>query len=75
MPIFEYRCPDCVQDFEILVRGSDAAACPVCGSLQVEKLLSAAAAPGTGGRSALPIASACPPPEAGPCGPMCCRLP
>ncbi len=42
MPIYEFFCRQCGKVFEKLVFGVDApVACPECGSLQVEKLLSA----------------------------------
>lgn len=72
MPLFEYRCPECAEQFELLVRNGEAARCPRCDSTRIEKLLSAASAR-VG--AALPIAGQCPPPEAPPCGPGCCRLP
>jgi len=74
MPIFEYRCPACAQDFELLIRAADHPACPQCGSGELEKLLSAASAPAAG-RSPLPIANAACPPGNLPCSPTCCRLP
>jgi putative FmdB family regulatory protein len=42
MPIFEYRCRACREEFEKLVRSSSQeVACPRCGSGRVEKKLSA----------------------------------
>lgn len=75
MPLFEYRCPTCDKEFELLVRNQDVPACPDCGTDQLEKLLSVAAAPGSSHRALLPIAGGCPPSDAPPCGPGCCRLP
>jgi putative FmdB family regulatory protein len=40
MPIYEYRCQDCGESFEILVRGRTEIACPYCGSALLSKLLS-----------------------------------
>ncbi|HEX9563724.1 MAG TPA: zinc ribbon domain-containing protein [Gemmatimonadaceae bacterium] len=40
MPIFEYACRDCGNEFEALMRRQDAPVCPKCGSVQLEKLLS-----------------------------------
>ncbi len=41
MPIFEYRCAACDEEFEYLVLKSSAApVCPTCGSVRVEKLMS-----------------------------------
>lgn len=72
MPLFEFRCPTCRHDFEQLVRAGDRPECPECGSAQVEKLFSAAA---TRMSESLPVAMSCPPPDAPPCHPNCCRLP
>jgi putative FmdB family regulatory protein len=42
MPIYEYRCEKCNQDFEYLVFGSDEpTACPSCGCIKVNRLMSA----------------------------------
>ena len=40
MPIFEYRCRDCQDEFELLVLPRDTVACPACQSTSLEKLLS-----------------------------------
>ncbi|MBN1582128.1 MAG: zinc ribbon domain-containing protein [Anaerolineae bacterium] len=40
MPIYEYRCRNCNMAFELLVRDSSVTACPHCGSLSLDKLLS-----------------------------------
>jgi putative FmdB family regulatory protein len=40
MPIYEYHCCKCEDDFEKLVFGKDDVVCPKCGS-QVERLMSA----------------------------------
>jgi putative FmdB family regulatory protein len=40
MPIYEYRCSNCGERFEALVRGGGAATCPHCGSSSLNKLLS-----------------------------------
>jgi putative FmdB family regulatory protein len=45
MPIFEFHCHSCNQDFEKLVFGADPEVeCPHCGQTKVEKLMSACAA-------------------------------
>lgn len=41
MPIYEYHCEHCDQDFECLVMGSDKPECPHCSSHEVQRLLSA----------------------------------
>jgi len=40
MPIYEYACQKCGNEFELLVRGQDKAACPKCKSAKLEKKLS-----------------------------------
>ena len=41
MPIFEFHCNSCNQDFEKLVFGADPEVeCPHCGQAKVEKLMS-----------------------------------
>ena len=40
MPIFDYVCDDCGHAFELLIRGSEAPACPRCESRAVTKQLS-----------------------------------
>ena len=74
MPIFEYHCEDCSRQFELLVRSDEHPVCPACQSVKLEKLMSVSAGRVTSG-SALPISQGCPPMEAGPCSPHCCRLP
>ena len=45
MPIFEYQCASCGNEFEILVRKpSPAPQCPACKSTELRKKLSAFAA-------------------------------
>ncbi|MBI1311289.1 zinc ribbon domain-containing protein [bacterium] len=74
MPIFEYVCASCSREFETLVRRGEQPVCPECGASDVSKLFSAPAAP-VMSSSSLPLTGSCPPPNAGPCGPGCCRLP
>ncbi len=41
MPIYEYHCPTCGNDFEKLMRmGADAPDCPECGGTEVNKKVS-----------------------------------
>jgi putative FmdB family regulatory protein len=40
MPIFEYSCRTCQAQFEVLIRGNAQAACPSCGGVDLERLLS-----------------------------------
>lgn len=57
MPIFEYSCRACGNEFETLVRASDTPACSSCGSEALDKKLSVFAAQ-----------SAQAAPAVGPCG-------
>ncbi|MCK4387726.1 MAG: zinc ribbon domain-containing protein, partial [Dehalococcoidia bacterium] len=43
MPIYEYKCLDCGKISEIFLRSSNTETieCPICGSKNLEKLLSA----------------------------------
>jgi putative FmdB family regulatory protein len=40
MPIYEYHCEKCGEDFEYLVFGSDKPECSLCQSKKVTKLMS-----------------------------------
>jgi putative FmdB family regulatory protein len=41
MPIYEYQCRQCANEFELLVlKGSPVPACPACQSQDIEQLLS-----------------------------------
>lgn len=44
MPIYEYTCPACEADFELLVRGEERPACPTCGGEELAKRFSVPAA-------------------------------
>jgi putative FmdB family regulatory protein len=64
MPIYEYHCPTCEHEFELLMRGEEVAACPTCGNQQLEREFSIPAAHVANGQ--LPIA------QGGGCGlPQC----
>ena len=55
MPIFEYVCNACSQEFEELVFGSNGAdevTCPGCSSAEVKKKISLFASRGDGNNSA-----------------------
>ena len=41
MPIYEYHCEDCNQDFECLVFGGEEPDCPSCNSKNICRLMSA----------------------------------
>ena len=75
MPLFEFVCHECEAEFETLVRTNETPVCPSCSSNRLEKLMSVSASHAGRAGSPLPLAGGCPPPEAGPCSPMCCRLP
>ncbi|WP_298828924.1 zinc ribbon domain-containing protein [uncultured Piscinibacter sp.] len=47
MPIHDYRCSACGQQFELLVRGSTVPACPHCASKALDKLVSLTAPQGS----------------------------
>ena len=74
MPLFEFECRDCESRFERLVRATESVSCPQCDSEDLERLLGAPAGLPGRSRQALPVTSDCPPPDAPPCGPGCCRL-
>ena len=62
MPIYEYRCQECGEKFEKLVRFDTSTSeieCPKCGGRKVEKLISAFSAMMSS--SAAVSASACAP--------------
>ncbi|WP_146507262.1 FmdB family zinc ribbon protein [Thalassoglobus neptunius] len=74
MPTFEYHCRQCDREIEILVRSNEEPVCPTCNSKKLERLMSAPA--GRASSNSFPVlGDSCPPPEAGPCHPNCCRLP
>ena len=40
MPIYEYTCDSCGEDFELLVRGSDTPSCPECQGTELTRRIS-----------------------------------
>jgi len=42
MPIYEYKCPKCQNEFEELIFGDAVPECPTCGYPESERLLSCA---------------------------------
>ena len=56
MPLYEFHCDKCDQDFEQLMRSDDKPACPGCGTNKVDKLFSVPAAHSGGTSTDLPIA-------------------
>lgn len=47
MPLYDYHCPRCQADFELLVRSSSTPACPHCQSTALERQVSRIAPAGT----------------------------
>ena len=58
MPIYEYHCEKCDQNFECLIIGSDKAECSACSSKKVTKLMSACGFVSKGGGGGTVSASA-----------------
>ncbi len=60
MPIYEYHCDKCDDDFEYLVFGSELPECPTCANKDVAKLMSACGflSKGSGGETVSSSASA-----------------
>jgi putative FmdB family regulatory protein len=46
MPLYDFHCPDCAVDFELLMRVNDTPICPKCGSHTVNRLISRVSPPG-----------------------------
>jgi putative FmdB family regulatory protein len=65
MPLYEFECQDCNENFEKLMRitGVQQAICPKCGSVRTLKKISAVAAniKGSSASSAMSSASSCAP--------------
>lgn len=72
MPLYEYVCNACEQEFETLVQTGEEPECPECQSHDLERLLSVPGAPKVNGTSGLPM-SGCRT-DLPPCGPGCCRM-
>ena len=55
MPIYEYQCAACGEQFELFLRSATqkaASTCPKCGSLEVKKTVSLFGVSGIGGSRA-----------------------
>lgn len=72
MPLYEYACPSCHTDTELLVRLGEKPACPSCGSLDLAKKLSVPAAHTKG--ASLPVCEAPAPSNGGFCGRGMCGM-
>jgi putative FmdB family regulatory protein len=63
MPIFEYQCTDCEQEFEAFVTADRTAECPACHGANLRKLLSSpgmvGGANGSRREASLPMAGGC----------------
>ncbi len=61
MPIYEYTCQECNQNFEYLVMGRENPACPKCNSTKVIRLMSACGfiSKGSGGQTVKSSSSSC----------------
>ena len=63
MPMFEYRCGDCNEQFEAFVTTARAAECPACQGANLVKLLSSpgmvGASNGSRSQGSLPMAGGC----------------
>jgi putative FmdB family regulatory protein len=63
MPIYEYRCTECGEQFELFLRSTAQKAvpiCPRCGSTEVEKALSLFGVAGKSGSSRASAAACAP---------------
>ncbi len=47
MPLYDFHCPDCDQNSELLARFENTPPCPHCGSTHLQRLVSGTSPPGT----------------------------
>jgi len=59
VPLYEYVCTACTHQFEELVFGDAAAACPRCGGTRVERLMSVVSVGRSGGADPAPATAPC----------------
>ena len=69
MPLYQYTCNDCDNDFEMLVNRGDEIECPKCHGADLEKQTSMPGMPQV--KDSFP--SACGDPSLPPCGASGCR--
>jgi putative FmdB family regulatory protein len=77
MPVYEYRCNDCNERYDILHKSStnlSEVVCPKCGSENYKKLLSTFSASGLDGSSSFSPADIPSAPAASPCANGMCGL-
>jgi putative FmdB family regulatory protein len=55
MPIYEYACQNCGQEFEHLIRGDEKPVCPSCGGEQLSRQFSVPAAHSGGSTPGCPM--------------------
>ena len=73
MPIYDFVCRDCRQEFEILLRSAETPQCASCGGKHLDKLLSVPATP-RGGQNVTEPRGGMPMGQS-PCGGGGCGLP
>ena len=64
MPLYEFQCTDCRDEFEELVRSLSAVSevkCPQCGSEHIRRKVSVFASKGNSGGVGAPAAASCAP--------------
>jgi putative FmdB family regulatory protein len=59
MPIYEYVCQDCGEQFEWLLRGDEKPECPACGRGNLARQMSVPAAHSASSTPACPAQSIC----------------
>jgi putative FmdB family regulatory protein len=64
MPLYEYQCKSCGDEFEKMVRFSEInkiQECPICQSQETQKKISLISSKGSGSSSGLNLGSSCAP--------------
>lgn len=75
MPIFEYHCPACGKDFELIVKNSASTPeCPDCGAKELKRKFSSFAVASGNSKSKCRASDSAPCPHGGcGCGSGCCH--